>query len=315
MFRPFRKLLVKMRDYLRTLNKNELFQLEKLLCTNEEINLAQSLSNNSHTNSTTTADENMAQCCDEDAKKVTVIVPSCEKNENDQNFYSIKSGSNGGDNNSEWVSEENSVVREEVNDEADNDENEEEDDKSENFEDEHLVTADCATGFLVPNTTLGNLLQSNAAPLTYNIIISEPNATSVNDEEEGEEEGEEKLTDANSANRDSGMSTGIDQSPEQETSTNVLVGQYDENWENLRKIVEPSSSRSSSHKQHKEKHGKHRKSRKLHQSSSSDDTSISSSASSSTASSPTSSTASTSSADILESAMTTKDISRRAKFK
>lgn len=154
MFRPFRKLLVKMRDYLRTLNKNELFQLEKLLCTNEEINLAQSLSNNSNS---TTADENVAQCCDGDAKKVTVIVPSCEKNENDQNFYSIKNGSNG-NNNSEWVSEENSGDREEVNDEADNDEEEEEeeDDNSENFDDDNLVTADCATGFLVPNTTLGN---------------------------------------------------------------------------------------------------------------------------------------------------------------
>lgn len=167
--------------------------------------------------------------------------------------------------------------------------------------------------FFLNNFILGNLLQSNAAPLTYNIIISEPNLTSVNDEEVNSISNN---TENNSTNRDSGMSTGIDQSPELETSANVLVGQYDENWENLRKIVEPSSSaRSSSHKQHKEKHGKHRKSRKLHQSSSSDDTSISSSGSSSTASSPTSSTASTSSAGTLESAMTTKDISRRAKFK
>lgn len=155
MFRPFRKLLVKMRDYLRTLNKNELFQLEKLLCTNEEINLAQSLSNNSQ--ATTTADENMAQCCDNDdddaAKKVTVIVPSCE---NDQNFYSIKGGSNNGGGNSEWVSENSEVNDEAENDEENNDDHdEEEDDSSENFDDENLVTADCATGFLVPNTTLG----------------------------------------------------------------------------------------------------------------------------------------------------------------
>lgn len=39
MFRPFRTLLIKIRDLLRTLNANELYQLEKLLCTNEEIHI------------------------------------------------------------------------------------------------------------------------------------------------------------------------------------------------------------------------------------------------------------------------------------
>ncbi|XP_059611709.1 lateral signaling target protein 2 homolog [Phlebotomus argentipes] len=39
MFRPFRTLLIKIRDLLRTLNKSELYQLEKLLCTNEDIHL------------------------------------------------------------------------------------------------------------------------------------------------------------------------------------------------------------------------------------------------------------------------------------
>lgn len=145
MFRPFRKLLIKMRDYLRTLNKNELFQLEKLLCTNEEINLAQSLSNSQQqTNSTTTADESTAQCCDE-SNKVTVIVPSSE-NKSNENFYSIKSG----DDNSEWVAEENPEGRDEVDDEL------EDGGSSENYEDENLVTADCSTGYLVPNTNLGN---------------------------------------------------------------------------------------------------------------------------------------------------------------
>lgn len=138
-----------MRDYLRTLNKNELFQLEKLLCTNEEINLAQSLSNSQQqNNSTTTADESTAQCIDE-STKVTVIVPSSE-NKSNENFYSIKNG----DDNSEWVAEENPEGRDEVDEESENEE-----ESSENYEDENLVTADCSTGYLVPNTNLGkNLL-------------------------------------------------------------------------------------------------------------------------------------------------------------
>lgn len=41
MFRPFRTLLIKIRDLLRTLNANELYQLEKLLCTNEDIHIIQ----------------------------------------------------------------------------------------------------------------------------------------------------------------------------------------------------------------------------------------------------------------------------------
>lgn len=306
-----------MRDYLRTLNKNELFQLEKLLCTNEEINLAQSLSNSQqqNNNSTTAAEENTAECCDESNNKVTVIVPSSE-NKSNENFYSIKK--NGDDNNSEeWVAEENTEGRDEI--------DEKEGESSENYDDENLVTADCSTGYLVPNTNLGNLLQSNVAPLTYNIIISSSNEVDGEEQEENEaneaNEGENNLAN----NRDSGVSTGNDQSPDQETSsTNVLVGNYDENWENLRKIVEPSSSSrnqngTSSHRHHHHhshhhhKERKYRKSRKLNQSSSSssDDSSSTSSASSS----PTSSTASTSSTGTIEVGMSSRDISRRAKFK
>lgn len=41
MFRPFRTLLIKIRDLLFTLNYNELHQLEQLLCTNEDIHIIQ----------------------------------------------------------------------------------------------------------------------------------------------------------------------------------------------------------------------------------------------------------------------------------
>lgn len=273
MFRPFRKLLIKMRDYLRTLNKNELFQLEKLLCTNEEINLTQSK-----------PEEGTTQSSDEQKKASTTttnvtIVPSSDAittSKSNENFYSIEKTSKADD----WVAEE----AEGADDEA----------EEENSNYENLVTADCATGYLVPNTNLGNLLQPNVAPLTSNIISNE------NQESVGEVSSEA------TANRDSGMGTGengsLDRSPELENS-NVLTGQYDENWENLRKIVEPSSSKSTSatHRS-KERSGK-RKSRK-HQTSSSDDTSISSSGSSSASSSPTSSTSGE-----------TKEVSRRMKFK
>lgn len=268
MFRPFRKLLIKMRDYLRTLSKNELFQLEKLLCTNEEINLTQSI-----------ADEGTTTCCDDQTKISTstnvTILPSSDINttsKSNENFYSIEKSSKAED----WVAEE----AEGADDEAD----------EENSNHGNLGIADCATGFLVPNTNLGNLLQSTVAPLTYNIV---PNDT--------RESPSDDMT-----NRDSGMGTGdngsLDRSPEQE-NPNVLTGQYDENWENLRKIVEPGSSKnpSASHHRSKDRTGK-KKSRK-HQMSSSDDTSTSS-ASSSASSSPTSSTSSES-----------KDMSRRMKFK
>ena len=39
MFRPFRSILIKVREYLRNLNETELYYLERLLCTNEEISL------------------------------------------------------------------------------------------------------------------------------------------------------------------------------------------------------------------------------------------------------------------------------------
>jgi hypothetical protein len=292
MFRPFRKLLIKMRDYLRTLNKNELFQLEKLLCTNEEINLKQSL-----------ADESTGQCCDDKSTPLTTNVTIVNNNEssnidrNNENFYTIKTNPSSNNKSDEWVSED----AEGADDEAEDDENDNSEATS-NYE--NLVTADCATGYLVPNTNLGNLLQSNAAPLTYNIVISE-NSENNNNNEDDQNTSPNSENVAN--NCDSGLGTkengSLDQSPEQEQNTNVLTGQYDENWENLRKIVDPSSSKSGSTSSHHHRHKEHksgkRKLRKL-QSSSSDSTSLSS-ASSSTASSPSSSDS--------------RDLSRRAKFK
>lgn len=71
MFRPFRTLLIKIRDLLRTLNANELYQLEKLLCTNEDIHIYASKdiekpSENVVTDTVSTTELNNFNCNDSD---------------------------------------------------------------------------------------------------------------------------------------------------------------------------------------------------------------------------------------------------------
>ena len=241
MFRPFRKLLIKMRDYLRTLNKNELLQLEKLLCTNEEIGMNQS------TTEETTAQSSDNQQQPKDTTTTTtnvkIVTYNCPTT-NDDNQYNNTSTINQNRNKeidycdrmesttSDWIVEDEDVA-------------DDEDEQSENTASyDNLVVADCASGYLVPNTNLGNLLQSANAPLTYNIIPSgqddkEPETTNVS--------GTELLP-----NVDSGLgnseNVSLDRSPELDDkeldNSKMLSEQYDENWENLRKIVEPSSSSS-----------------------------------------------------------------------
>ncbi|KAL7727954.1 hypothetical protein ACLKA6_019513 [Drosophila palustris] len=65
MFRPFRTILIKIRDLLRNLSKQELYQLEKLLCTNEDINTKVPLGSSSieapspeHTNNSSSNNNN-----------------------------------------------------------------------------------------------------------------------------------------------------------------------------------------------------------------------------------------------------------------
>lgn len=276
MFRPFRKLLVKMRDYLRTLNKNELFQLEKLLCTNEPII---PLTQSKPDDSTVKCDETI----DVSTTTNVTIVPSSDTlttSKSNDNFYSKESYANA----NEWVAEDTEIAEREAEDGNSNEDN--------------LMTADCATGFLVPNTNLGNLLQSNVAPLTFNII-------SNNNQDEAGGAANEATTNS----RDSGMGTGdngsLDRTPDQENTNVLTVNQYDESWKNLKKLVEPSTSKSAgaSHYRSKDKSGK-RRSRKHPSSSSEDNSSSSSGSSSSSATSPSSSASGES-----------KEVSRRMKFK
>lgn len=253
MFRPFRKLLIKMRDYLRTLNKTELLQLEKLLCTNEEIGVnqssadeqtqaQQSIDNQQQPKDTTTTTNvkivsyNSPITNDDNhhhhpyTTTTTMNQNSRENREEEDNDYCERMPTT--TTTSDWIVEDEDVA-------------DDEDEQSENTVSyDNLMAADCASGYLVPNTNLGNLLQSTNAPLTYNIIPS------------GQDDKEQEPTNVSGQempeNVDSGLgnseNVSLDRSPELDDkeldNSKMLSEQYDENWENLRKIVEPSSSSS-----------------------------------------------------------------------
>lgn len=159
MFRPFRTILIKIRDLLRTLNKNELFQLEKLLCTNEDIHL-KSINKVMTTSSTPTneklncddvhddksnSDEDLGSnlldnnnCTNdghsapaEDAVSTTPSTFSTTSaSSSSPSTPSPSSSSTASESSFDWTDEENS--NKEIK--------------------ENLVTNDCASGYLIPNT-------------------------------------------------------------------------------------------------------------------------------------------------------------------
>lgn len=203
MFRPFRTLLIKIRDLLRTLTPLELYQLEKLLCTNEDINLQNNLNCDDKVNS--------------DDELVSNVISGCCANKEIASFYSVNE----------------TLIP-----------NEWEDDKELN---DNLVTGDCASsGFLIPNTNFGNLLQSNEAPLTDSFISSDDEYHSKNDVHLHMDE---DRTNGNVVVVDSGIgteNTSLDQSPDSELSnpvtdnsrctetTGALSEKYVNSWNELR---------------------------------------------------------------------------------
>lgn len=148
MFRPFRKLLIKMRDLLKSLNKNELYQLEKLLCTNEEISLKTQFICDDESNNSPSGSPGGVIPSDLLPKSSLLMQPAKSNN----NFYTITETKR----QDEWVAE-----------------SEEQEAADRQLDYENLVRPDCASGYLIPNTNLGNLLQSNEAPLTDSFIASD----------------------------------------------------------------------------------------------------------------------------------------------
>uniref|UniRef100_A0A0K8TSC6 Lateral signaling target protein 2 homolog n=1 Tax=Tabanus bromius TaxID=304241 RepID=A0A0K8TSC6_TABBR len=147
MFRPFRTILIKIRDLLRTLSENELRKLEKLLCTNEDIHLK---SNNSNCDDV----HDKKSISDDDIVSNLVDNSNCTNREVFTGVFSVgnlqdSSSPSSSVTSSEWLDEDNKELK------------------------ENLATSDCASGFLIPNTNFGNLLQTNEVPLTDNFIATD----------------------------------------------------------------------------------------------------------------------------------------------
>ncbi|XP_055680873.1 lateral signaling target protein 2 homolog isoform X1 [Lutzomyia longipalpis] len=234
MFRPFRTLLIKIRDLLRTLNKSELYQLEKLLCTNEDIHLKCDFN----------CDEKLIRGDEE------LVISDCCSKENLTSFYPVVNEDESG---SEWHSSEedrDDVVASVVAKEDNGD----------------LVTTDCTSGYLIPNTNFGNLLQPNDAPLTDSFISSDDEFAVRPPQRECAEskpgDGAAAVQDGQRRDGDSGIgteNTSLDRTPDSETqkveggtASMPLTEKYSENWDALERNKEqqqqqqPSCSRSTS---------------------------------------------------------------------
>ncbi|XP_060649115.1 lateral signaling target protein 2 homolog [Drosophila nasuta] len=285
MFRPFRTILIKIRDLLRNLSKQELYQLEKLLCTNEDINTKVPLgsssieapspehngSNNNNNNnsnntnsSSSTATTNSSNSTINTHKAVERLVDQRNNNSNNNSSNNNSSSCSGhqqsgtqdaarspsilslsgsstptaspapsptpshsiastssaattstnppanwsdddddeddlddGDNDDEHAD----VEDEEecgILDSDDQDLNDDSDSDVDEYIDAHLkaivAAADCASGYLIPNTNLGNLLQPQQVPLTDNFVASEDDefgSTAADDEEQHSQQQEQ----------------------------------------------------------------------------------------------------------------------------
>lgn len=233
MFRPFRTLLIKIRDLLRTLNANELYQLEKLLCTNEDIHIytptKETKSNDNVVtdamSTTTTTEITNFNCDDSDDEEKfigsnssasstssesttstvsrtssdisqgtstgsnsTLEIPSGSESDFDRRF-----SSNCSNNISSTMINENELApNHRVNvwsnapfsAEASStsllvDSNIDDPESPANHKNEWIST-DCASGYLIPNTNFGNLLQTTDTPLTDSFISSDDEYTQKN---------------------------------------------------------------------------------------------------------------------------------------
>ncbi|KAH8338476.1 hypothetical protein KR059_006393, partial [Drosophila kikkawai] len=246
MFRPFRTILIKIRDLLRNLNHQELYQLEKLLCTNEDINSTKvplgsssieapspehsanpttsssssSNNNNNHSSSTAThrtverlvdqrnnnnINSNSAAPAVEEESALrspsmlslsATSTPTASPAPSPTPSHSIASTSSAATSSTnppaDWSDGDD---EDEDDEEADIEVDEEEDLNSSSDEDtdeeqllKDIVAADCASGYLIPNTNLGNLLQPQEVPLTDNFVASEDDEYGTGEPQRQEEE-------------------------------------------------------------------------------------------------------------------------------
>ncbi|KAH8417834.1 hypothetical protein KR222_006718, partial [Zaprionus bogoriensis] len=286
MFRPFRTILIKVRDLLRNLSKQELYQLEKLLCTNEDINTKVPLGSSSieapspeHNNSSNNNNNNNGSNSSSSEKTSTTnthkaVERLVDQRNNNSNYNSSSSCSAGNApatttattaaatatttttqeterspsmlslsssstptaspapsptpthsiGSTSWPATTSTNPQANWSDDDDDDDDEEEDDYDydahhadgedeeecgildsdeqdlhdeddddsdsdvDNCVEAHLkaivAAADCASGYLIPNTNLGNLLQAQQVPLTDNFVASEDDEYGITTMEE-----------------------------------------------------------------------------------------------------------------------------------
>ncbi|XP_017082884.1 lateral signaling target protein 2 homolog [Drosophila eugracilis] len=233
MFRPFRTILIKIRDLLRNLNNQELYQLEKLLCTNEDINTkvplgsssieAPSPEHNSHPTTSSSQNTNASNNNHSSSSTATTgttnthrtverLVDQRNNNNNSNSNSSTNPGVEGATlrspsmlslsptstptaspapspTPSHSIASTSSGATTSTNPPADWSDGDDEDEDDEEIDEDDLessdddtdeeqllkdiVAADCASGYLIPNTNLGNLLQPQEVPLTDNFVASE----------------------------------------------------------------------------------------------------------------------------------------------
>ncbi|XP_039435091.1 lateral signaling target protein 2 homolog [Culex pipiens pallens] len=291
MFRPFRKLLIKMRDLLRTLTKHELYQLEKLLCTNEEISLKeqQIICDGNEIvggGQSPSAAPNPAR-----DDTVVIVTTSATVNSSDN----LRGQEPEEDISSFYTSNNRRTVDSEPNEDDDvsesNDEDEDEEEVDEddpaNILKDALVTSDCASGYLIPNTNFGNLLQTNEAPLTDSFIATDEELKLASGAASSHARIEQILSESNQKLTDSGLGTAnpsLDHSPELETERPVTsshpiaqsssssseeegeVDEYDED-DSESTLCEPKSHHTKHQRRQRHHHHHHRKHYSKHRSS------------------------------------------------
>lgn len=228
MFRPFKNLLTKIRDFLWTLNRKELYQLEKLLCTNEELNV-------NNTNGLSYDNNELVGEYSSDASSNKVVISS---------FYSL-------DDQSDWSS----------------DTMQDSDAKSDIQCDNNMIQ-DCASGYLIPNANFGTLLQTDCllsnSFLSSDESTANPFDSTICDEQYSTNSDENLADLAHEGQRiadqtdlpnertlqtpaDSGISTGntsLDRTPESEQSSSNTIdlqSKYNDNWKQLYKVKSEST--------------------------------------------------------------------------
>ncbi|KAH8362746.1 hypothetical protein KR084_000550, partial [Drosophila pseudotakahashii] len=262
MFRPFRTILIKIRDLLRNLNNQELYQLEKLLCTNEDINTKVPLGSSSieapspehSSNPTTSSSQNHNNSSSNNnnhsssSTATTATTGTTNAHRTVERLVDQRNNNNNSNSNSSTtpaveeatlrspsmlslsptstptaspapsptpshsIASTSSAATSSTNPPADwsdgDDEDEDDEDIDEDEEDEGLessdddtdedelhkdiVAADCASGYLIPNTNLGNLLQPQEVPLTDNFVASEDDEYGTGEQHQGRAEEEEE---------------------------------------------------------------------------------------------------------------------------